>query len=87
MENLRSKINKIDSEIINLLSQRMDVSELIAHHKKDHDLTILQPEREKEIIDKLIIQAEQHKLDKNFIIKLYHVIIEESKNIQRNILN
>ncbi len=86
MQNLRSKINQIDSEIINLLSQRMEVSELIAHHKKEHDLTLLQPEREKEVIDKLIIQAEQHKLDKNLVIKLYHLIIEESKNIQKEIL-
>ncbi len=87
MHNLRTKINQIDSEIINLLSQRMEISELIAHHKKEHDLTLLQPEREKEVIDKLIIQAKQHKLDKNFILNVYHLIIKESKNIQKKILN
>ncbi len=82
MEHLRSQINHIDAEIIDLLSQRKEVTELIAHHKKEHDLTLLDHKREKEIIDKLLIQTEQHKLNKNFIIKLYHLIIEESKNIQ-----
>src|SRR5690606_16428340 len=38
---LRSKIDKIDGELLEVLAQRMQVAEEIAHHKKEHNITIL----------------------------------------------
>ena len=49
---LREEINQITKEMVNLFEKRLDVSKKIALYKKQHDLPIFQPEREKEVIEK-----------------------------------
>ena len=47
LKELRDKINSIDEEITKLFVERMVVSKDIADYKKDHDLPVLDPDREK----------------------------------------
>ena len=42
LEELRFEIDKVDAELIQLLSKRMKVVEQIGHHKKINNITILQ---------------------------------------------
>ena len=50
----RAKIDSIDAEIKNLLMQRLDYSEQIAHIKiNEGNLTIFRADREEEILNRL----------------------------------
>ena len=46
----RKKINEIDKEMARLFVERMRAAELVAEHKKEHGLEVLDPVREAEVI-------------------------------------
>ncbi len=84
---LRNKIDGLDEEIINLLSTRMNTVEEIGNHKKDNDITILQADRWKKIINDRKKIAKEAGVSEEFIQRILKTIHEESINIQTNILN
>jgi len=56
LEFLRQEINQIDEDLINLLGERMGISRKIGAYKKENNMTILQPKRWQEILDKTQIK-------------------------------
>ena len=50
LNELRQQINSIDDELLNLFTRRMDLASQVADYKRAHDLPILQPAREREIL-------------------------------------
>ena len=57
LSELRNEINQIDDEILQLFLRRMDVAGQVADYKHAHDLPILQPAREREILKKVADKA------------------------------
>jgi chorismate mutase len=82
LEELRKKINKIDNDLISLLFERTELSRKVAEYKKENNLEIYQPQREKEIIKEKRKLAEENNLDAEFIENLFKLIMENSKKIQ-----
>ena len=76
---LREEINQITKEMVNLFEKRLDVSKKIALYKKQHDLPIFQPEREKEVIEKYTQDAKYHELTEKFLVDLMAL----SKELQK----
>ena len=60
IEELRTKIDKIDSEILKLLNDRMNVVHEIGVIKSASNESVYRPEREKEIIDRLVPVSYTH---------------------------
>ena len=48
LNELRMEIDQIDDELVRLFAARMDVAAKIAGYKKEHNLPILAPVRERE---------------------------------------
>ena len=48
LQELRSRIDQIDHQLVDLFGQRMQIAAQIADYKKQHDLPILMPARERE---------------------------------------
>ena len=57
LNELRQQINSIDDELLNLFTRRMDLASQVADYKRAHDLPILQPAREREILKKAAEKA------------------------------
>ena len=57
LNELRQQINSIDDELLNLFTRRMDLASQVADYKRAHDLPILQPVREREILKKVADKA------------------------------
>ncbi len=72
---LRKKINKIDKQIIALISKRQALMPAVGKYKKENGLAINQPKREKEILDNL-----EGDLNK----KIFKEIFKDSKRIQKS---
>ena len=53
LKDYRNKLDTIDTEIIRLFCERMETVRDIAEYKKAHELPILAPGREKEILDRV----------------------------------
>ncbi|GAB4459473.1 MAG: bifunctional 3-deoxy-7-phosphoheptulonate synthase/chorismate mutase type II [Bacteroidales bacterium] len=79
---LREKVDSIDNQLIELLSQRMEVVRQMAHYKKNNNIPILQLKRWKEIIDTRLKKAEELNLNDDFIKLLLEAIHLEAIRVQ-----
>lgn len=85
IEDLRSKIDHVDLQIIELLANRMNFTTEIGTFKKNHEVTIFQLDRWKEIIETRRPFGIAQGLNPEFIEKLLQLIHDESIRIQTNI--
>ena len=84
---LRDQIDKLDDRIINLLEERMQVSEQIGEHKKLNNITILQTKRWDDMLKNRLKLGMRKGLSEEFIIKLFRSIHQESINNQTRVMN
>jgi len=86
LEFLRQEINQIDDDLINLLGERMGISRKIGEYKKQNKMTILQPKRWQEILDKTQVKGDKNQLSREFISRLLRAIHDESINQQEKVM-
>ena len=86
LENLRVKIDDADSQILDILGDRMKVSAEIGKIKKRQNVAILQSSRWNNILKKMISDGKEKGLSKDFILKIFKAIHQESINHQEKIL-
>lgn len=80
MKELRGQIDQIDDQIVNLFCQRMDVAAKIAEFKKNNNMPIHVPARERE---KLVDVAEKAGPEMaNYTRVLYSMLFELSRSYQ-----
>lgn len=82
----RTVISDIDYQLIQLLSDRMKLSEKIGSVKKENNIAIFQPERWKIITEYANQKAEETGMNKEFIEKLFKAIHEESIEVQNSVM-
>lgn len=78
---LRNKIDEIDDSILELLKKRMDIVDLVGQLKRNNNTVIYHPDREKEIIERLISQ-DLGKLTKSAVEAIYLEIFGVSRNLE-----
>lgn len=86
LEDLRTKIDSIDQELIEVIAKRMELIDQIGLYKKDHNMTIFQLERWEEVFATRPEWAEKIGLHSNFIGELYKLIHWESIRLQSKVM-
>ena len=84
IEKLRKEINKIDSEILNLLNKRAEVAIEIGKTKKKIGILPYMPARERDVINSLI-RKNKGPLDSEAIKNIYREIMSVSVNLQKKL--
>ena len=84
---LRSEIDKIDQELIDILARRMTVVEEIGKYKKANRITILQLKRWNQIIRDRVESGQELGLSREFLMKLLEAVHEESIQRQIDVMN
>lgn len=84
---LRRQIDDLDNQIMDLLSRRMRICREIGQYKKEHNMTVLQPSRYNEILDKRGAQGALCGMSAEFIASVFEHIHEESVRQQMEIIN
>ena len=87
LDKLREQINHIDDELMQLISQRMNIASKIGEYKKNNNVTILQSSRWSEILDKAVKKAGKLDLSEEFVTRYMDAIHMESINRQNKIMN
>ncbi len=87
LEKLRQQINHLDDELMQLLSQRMNIAEKIGEYKKNNDVVILQTNRWNEILERAYKKASPLGLSKEFLTRYLDAVHMESINHQNRIMN
>ncbi len=86
LDNLRHEIDELDDELFNLLSRRMQVAERIGLYKKRNNISIFQPARWTEIIERAVTKGEKLGLSREFVEVLLKAIHDESINHQEKVM-
>lgn len=84
---LRTQIDQLDDNLLDIFEQRMNISETIGKYKKENNITIFQPGRWKEIIEKRIKDGEKKGLSTEFVSRVFKAIHQESINRQNRVMN
>jgi len=87
LEELRMQIDKLDDDVLQMMEQRMAISEKIGVFKKENNVTILQTNRWNELLKKRINAGMSKGLSEEFIKKIYSAIHEESIHHQKMVMN
>ena len=87
LEELRSIINKLDNDLLEILAKRMAVSAQIGSYKKENNITILQVAHWKKLIESGIESGSQIGLPEEFVKGLYQLIHDESIRRQTEVMN
>lgn len=82
IENLRNGIDEIDSTIIGLLNQRCELARQIGHWKKEHNLPIYVPERERQLLENLAAKN-PGPLDHDSVVAIYREIMAAAIKFER----
>lgn len=83
---LRSNIDVIDNQLLDLLKKRMTFSDDIGRLKKEKNVAVLQNSRWHAILGKMILEGQQRGLSEEFISHIFKAIHQESINRQEKIV-
>lgn len=81
LEDIRKKINSIDSQLVELFEQRMEASREVAEYKMERGLSVYDPQREAEVIKR---NAELIKSDeiREYFMRFEQNLMDLSKDYQ-----
>lgn len=81
LDELRESIDRLDNELLNILSERMKVVKQVGELKRQNRAIVYRPEREKAIVDRLYGQSEGL-LNRAAIEAIFLEIFAVSRNIE-----
>ncbi len=87
LQKIREKLDKIDRSINYLIFLRTSAAVLVGETKKEQDLPIFQPKREKEIYQRQKVFAEERGINEQLLIQISKLLIEEAVDIEEKILS
>ncbi|MDD3892791.1 MAG: bifunctional 3-deoxy-7-phosphoheptulonate synthase/chorismate mutase type II [Bacteroidales bacterium] len=87
LESLREKIDSLDLQLLELLSQRMEVIKKIGDYKLDNNVAIIQLRRWELMINRRVELGEKLGLDKEYVKDLLRLVHKESIRKQAQILS
>jgi len=82
---LRNEIDEIDDDVIALLAKRMECVKRIGIWKRNHNVSLFQPERWEQILQGRVQSSMKRRLSGSFVRNLFEHIHEEALNIQGRI--
>jgi chorismate mutase/prephenate dehydratase len=83
LDHLRTSIDDIDQQIIELLAERRTFAKEIATAKLQHGLPLYDQQRERDLLADRIAIAGSHRLDPGLVSRVWEQILDDSLRIQR----
>ncbi|MCL2086742.1 MAG: chorismate mutase [Oscillospiraceae bacterium] len=84
LERIREEIDEIDNKILLLFKERLEKTDEVARYKQKNNLPILNVEREKQIIDRICGECNEH--TKDYAARLFDTLFDISRDYQKVIL-
>jgi chorismate mutase len=78
LDALRSHIDAIDDELVDVLRRRMEISAEIGRYKHAAGMSVVQPVRYNSLIERRVAAGTAVGLDPDFMRRLFSTIHEES---------
>ena len=85
LNELREKIDNIDSQLVKLFKERMAVSAEVAEYKRTNNMKVLDPSRERALLEKISVLSGEDFEEYSRV--LYSTILDLSRSYQHSKLN
>lgn len=85
LDRLRSQIDSVDEQLLELLSRRFEIVSEIGEWKRDHDRGIVSWSRRESHLRELVSYGESLGLDRGFILRLWDEVHAESLRYQEEV--
>ena len=83
IEKLREKIDSLDDQLLQLLKRRLSISEQIGIIKSVNHINIFDSQREELLFSSLEKKCKDLNMDKEFVLNLWRLIINQSHLLQK----
>jgi chorismate mutase/prephenate dehydratase len=84
LRDCRNAIEVVDSRIVALLAQRVALALRAAAAKRAAGLSLVDPAREAEVIDRVVAEGRRHDLPAEAIEQVFERIIDMSRRVQED---
>ena len=84
---LRSRIDTIDAELLEMLSSRVAIVKQIGEYKKENNVTALQIDRWSQLMENRVSLGKKLELSESFVKVLFQLIHEDSVRMQTEIMD
>ena len=84
LSEIRTKIDAVDDQLLQLFLERMDLAEEVAAYKNEHHLPILNKQREREVLAKVTEKAGDKE---RYAYHLYSTLFELARSRQAELIN
>lgn len=85
LEQARLIINEVDSQMVELFKERMNAARMVAEHKKENNLPVLDKAREEALIKKNIELLNDKELEQYYLTFL-EGMLTASKDFQKELI-
>jgi monofunctional chorismate mutase len=83
LDELRRGIDSVDQQILKLLHERIRLVMLVGQYKRERNIPVYDPERERQLLDRLSRAAEAP-LDAPTIRRIFERLVDESRRIEQH---
>lgn len=84
LSEIRTRIDSVDDQILNLFLERMDLAEEVANYKNEHNLPILNKTREREVLANVMEKAGSRE---RYAYHLFATLMELAKSRQAELIS
>jgi chorismate mutase len=85
IDEVRKQIEKVTLEIFNLYGERLQLARQLGEIKLKKGIPVENLKIEQELKRKVLKQCKKHSLDEGFCLKILQFLLEESKQVQKEI--
>lgn len=82
LDTFREQLDRLDDQIVELISQRLAVCENVARYKRAERIPMMQPHRVEIVKRRAADRARAKGVDERFITKLYTLMIDEACRLE-----
>lgn len=83
---LRAGIDKVDKEIVRLLSERVKLAEKIGREKQKKSLPVDDPSRQAEVFEHVLSEAKKSGASEGLVRPVFNLIVSHSKAMQNDLM-
>lgn len=83
----REQIDEIDREIVDRLNRRFTIAREVAEYKRTSGTPMMQPDRMREVVDRVVALAGDGVVSKDIVRRLYELLTEETCRVEAGIIS
>jgi 4-amino-4-deoxychorismate mutase len=87
LEPFRRRLDDLDEEIARLLGARFQICREVAHHKREHGIAMMQPERVAQVRDRYLARGAELDLPADFTAGLFELLIAATCKMEDEIID